>query len=69
MPKRKCIAFVQDFSKKLKIIPSKKRQVSHAEVSIAKRQKAYQYWHEAPLTREQRAFKMSKIYEHLLLCK
>ena len=67
MVKRKCTAFAQDFSKKLKIVRPKKRQVSTEDIPIAKRQKVYQYWHEAPLTREERAFNMAKIYEHMLL--
>jgi len=68
MLKRKCSAFEQDFSKKLKITPTKKRQASEHDVSTSKRPKLYQYWHEVPLTREQRAFNMAKIYERLLLC-
>lgn len=63
MVKRKCTAFAQDFSKKL----PKKRQVSTEDTPNTKRQKVYQYWHEAPLTREERAFNMAKIYEHMLL--
>jgi len=77
MTKRKCSAFVQDFTKKLKLTSTKKRHatteqqiLSKSEQQIlSKRQKVYQYWHEASLTREQRAFNMAKIYEHLLLCK
>jgi len=68
MLKRKYPTLEQDFSKKLKITPTRKRQASEHAISTSKRPKLYQYWHEAPLTREQRAFNMAKIYEHLLLC-
>ena len=50
-------------------MPSKKRQTTIEENTQSKRQKVYRYWHEAPLSREQRAFNMAKIYEHILLCK
>jgi len=69
MTKRKRCAFVQDFTKKLKLAPTKKRNATTEQHILPKRQKVYQYWHEASLTREQRAFKMANIYEHLLLCK
>lgn len=49
-------------------MPSKKRQATTEENTLPKRQKLYQYWHEAPLSREERAFNMAKIYEHILLC-
>ena len=69
MTKRKCSAFVQDFTKKLKLTSTKKRHATTEQQILYKRQKVYHYWHEASLTREQRAFNMAKIYEHLLLCK
>jgi len=53
MSKRKYHTFEQDFSKKLKITPTRKRQASEHVILTSKRPKLY--WHEAPLTREQRA--------------
>lgn len=53
-------------TKKLKFEPSLKRHNDeNNDTRAVKRHKTYEYWHMAPLTREEKAARMAAIYEHL----
>tara|TARA_B110001452_G_C15207495_1_gene418865 strand:+ start:569 stop:781 length:213 start_codon:yes stop_codon:yes gene_type:complete len=53
-------------TKKIKFEPSHKRHNDgDNDTRASKRHKTYEYWHMAPLTREEKAVHMAAIYEHL----
>jgi len=69
MAKRKLNGFEQNTAqKKIKAERTNKRNATDNTNLIVKRRKVYEYWHLAPLTREERAAQMACIYQRII-CK
>ena len=68
MAKRKTDALDTNSEKKHKTEHSLKRKHEQVAQEGTKRHKTYEYWHMAPLNREQRAAHMAVIYERII-CK